>query len=100
MTREEAEKILSEFVDAYNRQDNMATAFPFYVGLQEPKGKSWQNSGLFFLTMGGYDRHMRMNAHNYRKKPRPFVHHGFRNPELENLLEAVAAIVGKEMRKP
>lgn len=100
MTREEAEKFLAEFVERYNAQDNLSTAFPFYVGLQEPVGKRWKNSGLFFLTKEGYDRHVRMNGHNYRKAPRPYVHHGFRNPELADLLEAVGAIVGKKIRKP
>ena len=42
-----------------------------------------------FLTISGYERHMKMNRHHYGAKAGFWVDHAFRNPELEQLLTIV-----------
>ncbi len=46
----------------------------------------WVSTGRFFFTHSGYEEHLRLNRHNYPKKIRPFIHHAFRNPEIEQVL--------------
>lgn len=51
-----------------------------------------------FLTRKGYDQHMQLNEHNYRygSTPEVFIHHAFRNPELERLLAIVEKFASEE----
>lgn len=44
-----------------------------------------------FLTMEGYEEHMRLNKHNYRhyKRVDSYVKHAFRNPEMASLIDAI-----------
>ena len=44
-----------------------------------------------FLTEAGYEQHMELNGHNYRHLKRSFsyLHHAFRNPEMESLWKAL-----------
>ena len=42
-----------------------------------------------FLTMSGYEQHMKLNRHNYDGKTEFWVDHIWRNPQLERLLAIV-----------
>lgn len=42
-----------------------------------------------FLTRSGFERHMELNRHNYRKGASSYIAHAFRNPEMQRLLEIV-----------
>jgi len=47
-----------------------------------------------FLTEKGYKQHMELNGHNYRSKQGPvqsYVKYAGRNPEMEQLLDAIMA---------
>jgi|GEM_PF-2010528 len=47
-----------------------------------------------FLTLDGYEEHMKLNEHNYRhyKDHRPYIQHAFRNPEMGSLIMAIKEI--------
>ena len=56
-----------------------------------------------FFTEEGYKEHEQMNSHNMGRRGRDYysyVKHAFRNPEIYNLLQAVALVVDKEIKKP
>lgn len=47
-----------------------------------------------FLTLAGYEEHMKLNGHNYRhyKSHRPYIQGAFRNPEMMGLIGALREI--------
>lgn len=51
----------------------------------------------WFFTEEGANEHLMMNRHNY-SKPRIYVKHCFRSPEIRDLLISIAKVVDKELR--
>ena len=49
-----------------------------------------------FLTIDGYNEHMKLNGHNYRHYCESFsyVKHAFRNPEMDGLIKSIREIGG------
>lgn len=45
-----------------------------------------------FLTEEGFEKHVRLNAHNLPKDYRSYVKHAFRNPEMEGLVQAIITL--------
>lgn len=57
----------------------------FVDSLEEYEIKEdWEDMNWFF-TNEGYDEHLRLNKHNYRKEIRPYIKHMFRNPEMAEI---------------
>jgi hypothetical protein len=62
---------------------------PEDLGLDPEETLYWRDVWVgrqWFLTRAGYDQHVRLNRHNYRKEIRPYVRHAFRNPEIEQVI--------------
>lgn len=76
-TREEAEKWAKDM-------DREGEELKEFMGRLEPFSVKdvWVDRN-WFLTMSGYEEHMRLNSHNYRRgEVRPYIMHAFRNPEM------------------
>lgn len=69
--------------------------------LKEFEEEKYDEEDNVFLTEEGYKEHVRLNGHNLGRKGEycSYVKHAFRNPEMENLLLAIAAVTGKELGK-
>jgi hypothetical protein len=57
-----------------------------------------------FLTEKGYRQHMELNAHNYNNRedlsePYSFLHHAFRNPEMQQLITLILKMGGQVEEK-
>lgn len=127
--RRERLRWLQDFIDKINTQDNRGTASPYLVVVQSLEYAFWGETQLpadkvlestegdepgdggvvgfnhynykdmaWFFTHAGAAEHLRQNKHNYNE-PRTFIKHCFRSPEMQTLLEAVAAMVGKEYKR-
>lgn len=123
MTQGEALEWLQQFIVRINNQDNAGTASPFYFVLQEkqqyPTSSEYQYDDIkeepedhedpesetttvylknhweavaFAFTREGIQRHLDQNRHNY-KETRIWVEHGYRNPEMSTMLEAISTLV-------
>lgn len=54
-------------------------------------GYYWETENVFF-TDKGYEEHMKINGHNYRKgQVRTYGIHAFRNEEMKQVLETIMA---------
>jgi hypothetical protein len=125
MNKDDAVKFLSEFIDRINKQDNRATASPYIICVQSLEMEFYSEEEMhadlvqearneddefygynhfnyvdkaWFFTEEGAAQHLELNSHNYRK-PRTYVKHCWRSPEIKSLLEAVAALVEKPLVK-
>lgn len=48
----------------------------------------WEVENVF-LTMRGFEHHMRLNRHNIRKESESYLYHAFRNPEFDGIFKAL-----------
>lgn len=51
-----------------------------------------------FLTAKACEEHIKHNAYHYNE-PRSFLSHGFRNPELEKVMQFICELTGGELHK-
>jgi len=73
-----------------------------WEGLETFEEEEYFEEENIFFTEEGYQEHVRLNGHNLGRKGEyhSYVRHAFRNPEISDLLKAVAAVIGKELKKP
>lgn len=57
------------------------------------KKRIWSTENVFF-TEEACQKHIDQNRHRYGEDPHPYAVHGFRNPDLSNLIKLVAEIGG------
>lgn len=69
--------------------------------LEELEEEKYDEEDNVFLTEEGFKEHVRLNGHNLGRHGEyySYVKHAFRNPEMENLLLAIAAVTDKELGK-
>lgn len=68
---------------------------PVEMGLDPEERLYWRETWVgvaWFLTHEGYEDHLRLNKHNYRKGYRKWIHHAFRNPEMTQVYEWLAEL--------
>ena len=105
-TVEEAKEHLCEYFDTETEELNTIDSFdgivefcvehniPCFIG---GYNNSHELHGCF-LTMSGYEEHMRLNRHNYEGKTGFWVDHVWRNPQLERLLAIVEKFAKEEQQ--
>lgn len=85
-TREEAKQYLREYgYKDKELEEEIKNITALFIK------KEWQTQNVF-LTEEGYNRHLALNRHNYGEV-RSYVIHGFRNPELKEMIDAIKTIV-------
>lgn len=87
-----------EDMAAYNheRRQALEKAEKEWEKLEEFEEEQYFTEENVFFTEEGYEDHVRLNGHNLGKRGRDYhsyVKHAFRNPELNNLFQAIALLV-------
>lgn len=82
---------------AKERADELEMTFDDYIDYRCHKYdcKEQEKYENFFLTLEGYNEHVKLNGHNIARECNKFysyVDHAYRNPEIENLLKYVKEI--------
>jgi len=85
---EEVEKLKNDAEDAFEE-------------LEEFEEEEYYTEDNVFFTQEAYEEHVRLNGHNLGKRGvdyHSYVKHAFRNPEMEKLFTAIAAVTGKDWK--
>jgi len=71
-----------------------------FEDLEEFEEEEYYDEDNVFFTQEAYEEHVRLNGHNLgrRGEYHSYVKHAFRNPEMQKLFEAIAAVTGKEWK--
>lgn len=100
-TPEQAMDFLKKLMHEINAQDNRMTACPYFYVLKEPDVTDDEDPQKIsrknvFLTEKAAKQHIDENQHHYPEGTFPYLDHGWRNPELLDLLTAIGVLVGEE----
>lgn len=95
-SKEEAIKHLVEHCDIEASEAEEV----FERDFEEFTMERYEEEDNVFLTEEGYKEHVRLNGHNLSRKGEYnfYIKHAWRNPEMADLLKAVALVCGKELR--
>jgi len=85
--------------DIYDSMDDVRSALIDYGHTQDEADSKLKNTERLyikevwdtkqaFLSMEGFNEHIRQNKHNL-ERPRSYIMHAFRNPEMKEVLESV-----------
>jgi hypothetical protein len=97
--REEEDKYIENCIEA-GYCDTREEAKERWDNLEIHEMEEYDTEDNVFLTEHGYNQHVELNGHNLGRQGQyySYVKHAFRNPEMYNLLKAVAAITDKEIK--
>ena len=85
-----AARTSAQATDALSEKYNMDIAQDY---LAECDLIEWWETRNVFLTEEGLKRHLELNSHNIEEEFQDFQIHAFRNPEIEDMLAAIRALI-------
>lgn len=96
----EEEKYIEYCIEA-GYSDTREEAKERWDDLETHEMEAYYDEDNIFLTEEGYNQHVELNSHNLGRRGEyySYVKHAFRNPEMYEMLKAIAAVTGKELGK-
>lgn len=98
---------LREFMAEVNRQDNRATATPYYYDLRYHYRESGhedpycrvKHKNTIFFTEKAANEYIEANSHNLPEGTYAYLNWGGRNSEIKQLLENIGIVIGVEYER-